>query len=113
MKVGGESQEWVNEKDEYNGCQTFKQNFDFTHKTSQIGNLEKQKIPVPYSRNQEIIMSGHDKKISFCKVDKSDQPHKSSIYKQSFECTHQSDMNKNKRKMQDSACFEDDQTQKI
>jgi hypothetical protein len=34
MKVGGESQVWVNEKDEYNGCQTFKQNFDFTHKTS-------------------------------------------------------------------------------
>ena len=41
MKVGGESQVWVNEKDEYNGCQTFKQNFDFTHKTSQIGTLEK------------------------------------------------------------------------
>ena len=99
MKVGGESQEWVNEKDEYNGCQTFKQNFDFTHKTSQIGNLEKQKTPVPYSRNQEIIMSGQDKKISFCKVDKSDQPQKSSIFKQSFECTHQSDLNKNKRKM--------------
>lgn len=60
-------------------------------------------------------MSGLDKKISFCKVDKTDQPqtNRNSLFKQSYDCTHQSDLKLSKRKMMDSNCFEDDQNQKI